>query len=155
MMKFIWLMPVALCGQTLQVQSEPAADGHSGTVVIRLDAPAGKEPVALQWDLEFAANPLHVDVTKVAAGDAAKTAGKSAACSLIAREKRDLLRYRCILAGGVSLLASGPIVTIPYAAEQNAKAGRYPLRLKNGLAVGKNLEKDRVKDSGAEITVNK
>jgi len=155
MMKFIWLVPVALYGQTLHVQSEPAADGHAGTVVIRLDSPAGKEPLALQWDLEFAATALHMELTNPAAGDAAKTAGKSVACSLIARERIDRFRYRCILAGGVSTIASGPIVTIPYSAEQNAKPGRYPLRLKNGLAVGKNLEKDRVKDSGVEITLNK
>ena len=155
MMKFVWLVPVALYGQTLQVQSEPGADGHSGRVVIRLDSPPGKEPVALQWDLEFAATALHVDLTNPAAGDAAKTAGKSVACSLIAREKIDRFRYRCILAGGVSVIASGPIVTLPYSAEQNAKPGRYPLRLKNGLSVSKNLKKDKLKDSGVEITLSK
>src|ERR1700681_4572675 len=112
MMKFLWLVPVALYGQTLQVQSEPAADRHSGTVVIRLESPAGQEPLALQWDLEFAATALHVDLTNPAAGDAAKTAGKSVACSLIAREKIDRFRYRCIMAGGVSVIGSGPLVTI-------------------------------------------
>src|SRR5579872_2001078 len=119
MMKFIWLVPVALYGQALQVQPEPAADGHSGTVVIRLDSAPGKEPLALQWDLEFAATAVHLDFAKLAVGDAAKTTGKSAACSLISREKRDRFRYRCILAGGASALASGAVVTIPYSAEQN------------------------------------
>src|SRR6202163_4372372 len=112
MMKFFWLVPVALYGQSLQVQSEPAADGHSGTVVVRLDARPGKEPLALQWDFEFAATALHMDLTNSAAGDAAKTAGKSVACSLIAREKIDRFRYRCIMAGGVSVIGSGPLVTI-------------------------------------------
>ena len=155
MMKFIWLMPVALYGQTLQVQPESAADGHSGTVVIRLESPAGKEPLALQWELEFAATALHLDLTNPAAADTAKTAGKSVACSLVAREKIDRFRYRCIMAGGVSVIASGPIVTIPYAAEQNGKPGRYPFRLKNGLSVGKDLKKEKLKDSIAQITLSK
>ncbi len=155
MMKLIWLVPVALYGQSLQVQPEPAADGHSGTVVLRLDSPSGKEPVALQWDLEFAATAVHLDFANLTAGEAAKTAGKSTACSLISREKRDRFRYRCILAGGVSVLASGPVVRIPYSAEQNGKPGHYPLKLKNGLSVSKSLKKDQMKDSGVEITLNK
>jgi hypothetical protein len=100
--------------QTTLPASFAAGGGKSGTVVIRLDSPPGKEPLALQWDLEFAATALHLDFANLAPGEAAKSTGKSVACSLIAREKQDRFEYRCILAGGIRALASGPIVTIPY-----------------------------------------
>jgi hypothetical protein len=153
MMKFIWLVPVALCGQTLQVQSEPTSAGHSGTFMVRLDSAPGKEPVALQWELEFAGTVLHMDFQNLVIGEAAKTAGKSIACSLVAREKRDRLRYRCVLAGGVRAIQNGPIAIVTYSTEREAKPGRYQLKLMNGLTVGPNLSKDRLKDSGGELTI--
>jgi hypothetical protein len=155
MIRFIWLMPLALYGQTLQLQPEPAAGSHSGTVVVRLDSPRGKEPLALQWELEFVGTVLHMDFENLVAGDAAKTVGKSIACSLVAREKRDRFRYRCVLAGGVHAIANGPIAILSYAADRDGKPGRYPLKLTNGLSVSQKLIKERLKDSGAEITLTK
>jgi hypothetical protein len=155
MRKFMWLVPVALYGQTLQIQPEPAADAHSGTVVVRLDSLPGKEPLALQWELEFAGLALHMDFQNLAVGDAAKTAGKSIACTLVAREKRDRFRYRCILAGGVRPIANGPIAIVPYTAERDGKPGHYPLKLSNGLSVSQNLAKEKLKDSAAQITLTK
>jgi hypothetical protein len=154
MMRFIWLVPVALYGQTLQLQLEPAA-ARSGTVVVRLDSLPGKEPLSLQWELEFEGRAMSVDFQNPVVGDAAKTAGKSIGCSLVAREKRDLFRYRCVLAGGVRAIANGPIAILSYSTAPDGKPGRYPLKLRNGLSVGQNLTKERLKDSGAEITLTK
>jgi hypothetical protein len=155
MMKFLWLVPIAVCGQTLQVQSEPASSGHAATLEIRLDSPPGKEPVALQWELDYPGSAFRLDFENITAGDAAKSAGKSIRCSLVAREKRDLFRYRCILAGGSGSVLNGPIAIVPYAVTPGGKPGRYPFKLRNGLSVGQGLKEERLKDAGMELTVSK
>jgi hypothetical protein len=74
---------------------------------------------------------------------------------LVAREKRDLFRYRCILAGGSGSVSNGPIAIVTYAVTPGGKPGRYPFKLRNGLAVGQGLKEERLKDSGMELTVSK
>src|SRR5690349_21788156 len=93
------VIPATLAAQALQISPSTAAPGATGTFLIRLDTPGGREPASLQWDMTIPKQIL-VDVRDIVPGSSAESAGKSLACVRTALE-HEAPSCRCVLAGGV------------------------------------------------------
>ena len=89
--------------------------GGSGSLLLTIESPEGKAPLALQWEFTFPPN-VAVDLADIAAGSAAESAQKTLTCRAVARTKDGAQGsvYGCILAGGQKPLPSGPIAVVRY-----------------------------------------
>jgi hypothetical protein len=148
----VWLAP-PLCSQSLQIQADSVARGQEGAAVIRLDSPAGKEPVALQWEIHLPVS-IQLDLRKVVAADAASAAAKSVTCAIQVNRTGDTTRCRCILAGGAKPIGNGPIATLKYTPARSVRPGRYQINLRSGFAVSEGTKKLPIKDAGITIVVS-
>jgi len=116
-----FLSCAALWGQSVSITTMSAPDGSSGSILLKLDAPAGKTPVALQWDFVFPAS-IAVDPSDLIAGSAAEAAEKTLTCAAGAgKQAGGETLYRCILYGGQKPIFGGVIVTVHYRARNKPK----------------------------------
>jgi len=151
---FSLIAAVPVFGQSLDVQAAAGQDSKSGSAIVSILSPAGKEPVALQWEFSL---PLSIqpDPRKVQAGEAATQAKKSVRCEILAnRQGKDQI-CRCILAGGVSPIPNGPVAILPYFLARSAHPGRYDVEIKNAFAVSGDMKKIAVKDTKTEVQAAK
>src|SRR5260370_15535866 len=103
------LAPIGLWAQSLSIPPSLVARGSSGSLLLILDSPPGKAPVALQWEFTFPPN-VSVDLADIAAGSAAESGEKSLTCRAVgdAKEAGKSAVYGCVLAGGQKPIPNGP-----------------------------------------------
>src|SRR5262252_5582308 len=75
------LISSAVRPQSMNITPSAAAPGRSGSLLLVMNSPAGKAPLALQWRFTFPEG-ITVDLRDLVAGGAAESAGKSLTCSL-------------------------------------------------------------------------
>lgn len=143
----------ALAGQTLRVSSSPVAPGEATRIAVWLESPAGKEPVALQMEIEVPTRLLEVEGPPVAGEDAA--AVKSASCAGHWKKAPLTYVYKCIIAGGIKPIANGSVLVLKGKIRPNAKPGNHPIRLNHVLAVDANGKRVPLKSSEGPLTINR
>src|SRR6476661_2795455 len=95
------LASTGLWAQALSIPPSLVTRGSSGSLLLILDSPAGKAPVALQWQFTFPPS-VSVDPAEIVAGSAAESGQKSLTCRALgnAKDAAKSAVYACILAGG-------------------------------------------------------
>lgn len=148
-------MFLPLCAQSLQLHIEPGASGKDGSMEVALESPAGKEPLALQWEFSFPA-PIQIEPGQAMAGPAAEGAQKSIRCAIQVNYRGAKNQVcRCILAGGLRPIPDGSVATVKYHVIQKTRPGKYEIGLKKAIAVTGENKKTPIKDSQAQISVSK
>jgi len=134
---------ILLDGQSLRVPPSSADSKMKGQFSILLDAPPGKAPVALQWELSVPP-AMAIEKTDILIGKAAESPGKSLVCAV--KPGKPLSpggsRYACILAGGKDVLGPGPIAIIHYRGQ--ADVGGAPIRVGIENIVGVSADLKRI-----------
>jgi hypothetical protein len=149
-----FVCPLVLSAQSLQVQVVPSEESREGSVTVKIVSPAGKEPLALQWDFSLPVS-IRLNSQMAVPGEAATQAQKSVRCAILAnREGKDQI-CRCILAGGTSPIPSGPVAVVQYSATRGSQPGTYALHIRKALAVSSDNKKVDLKDTQTEIRVAK
>src|SRR5580698_1636319 len=107
-----------MLGQDLRVSTVSGAPGERVAMEVSLNSPAGKAPVALQWETVFPAGLLDLEGNGQEAGTAAKDSGKSLKCAV--QKSSSVI---CVLAGGQKPIANGVIAILHFKIRANARAG--------------------------------
>jgi hypothetical protein len=121
--------------QTLIISS-PSSEGSAGSeIVITLGAGEKKAPVALQFDVIISGKPIAPAQWTYSVSEAAKTAGKTAQCGGRWKKAPVEYVYTCIISGGTSEFAAGPVFSanLVRPAEPKWKGGK--VTLENAQAV--------------------
>ena len=77
------LASAGLWAQSLSMPPSTVTRGASGSLLLTLESPEGKAPLALQWEFTFPPNVV-VDVADIVAGSAAESAQKAITCRAVA-----------------------------------------------------------------------
>lgn len=129
----------ALFGQSLRLSSASASRGDQVAIELSLESPAGKEPLALQWDTKIPIAQVSLLNDQILVGPTAQEVGKSLNCAL--KEKTaETHTSRCILAGGQSPISNGAIAILRLKISMNARSGSARIRVEQGIAVSKDLK---------------
>ena len=149
-MRGAWLFVGALsiCGQTLHLSAAAGRPGEKVTIEISLDSPAGKAPVALQWETIFPAQLMEVEGDASETGRAARDSGKSVTCA-----ERKAYSYMCILAGGQKLIANGPIAVLHFRIRAKAPVGTSAVRIERAEGVTVDVKRLALQDAAATVTI--
>lgn len=132
-------VPAALFAQSLRLSSASASRGNQVAIELSLESPAGKEPLALQWDTHIPVARVTLADGKLLVGATAQEAGKSLNCS--AKEKTaEAYTLRCILAGGQKPIPNGTIAMLKLNIAHNAQIGDARIRVDGGMAASKDLK---------------
>ena len=145
------IVPQILAAQTLQLSHSTAGRGETGSFLISLEAPSGRGPVSLQWDLAISKQVV-VGVRDLIPGSSAESAGKSLMC-VAGTQDRDVATYRCILAGGVQLIRNGPVAIVKYVVAGNARTGKAPVRIEKALGASSNVSRVDFPKTEGHITI--
>jgi len=153
-MRYICLMVLTLplWGQRLHVSSGSAAPGQKASLDVTLDCPAGKEVVALQWEVSFPGQVLAFDGKGSTAGAAAAAAGKTLTC---ASRKKDGSTWICILIGGQKAIGNGSVATLRYQIQPNATAGAQRVLIDNVQGVSAGVKKVAIARAAGSLTVSR
>ena len=134
--QFVAFPKADLLGQSLRLSSASASRGDQVAIELSLESPAGKEPLALQWDTKIPIAQLTLLDDRLLVGSTALKAGKSLNCAV--REKTaGISTSRCVLAGGRSPIPNGPIAILRLKISGNAQIGSARIRVERGTAVSK------------------
>ena len=102
-----------LTAQTVSFSITSAQDRLSGSILLKLDSPAGKSPVALQWKFRFPPS-IVVEASDLVAGSAAEAADKMLTCVAETAKRYAETVFRCILIGGQKPISDGSVATVHY-----------------------------------------
>ena len=121
-------------------------------MLLTLDSPRGKAPLALQWELTFPPNVV-VDTADIVAGSAAESAQKALACRSVERTKEGGpgAVYACILAGGQKPIPNGPVAAVRYRVPLEIRQIAEKVRV--GKAIGATADLKRVDIAGAQAVI--
>lgn len=148
----LFLCTLPIFGQSLRVSSATATPGKKTEVEIALDSPAGKEPLALQWEVGFSADAFKLDKAGLVAGPAAHAAGKSLTCA--AKKNAGPTAWVCILAGGQKPIASGVVAVLHLDVQPGAGDSRA-IVVDNAMAVSAALKKLPISRVAATVKVTR
>ena len=148
------LVPATLFSQTLEFSSAGAPTGGRVTLEIALRSPAGKAPVALQWETSIPAGQLSLVDRNLAPGPALQATDKSLNCSVKLARTKGTAEFTsvCIIAGGLAPIPDGVVALLRIQVAPDAAAGFHRLRVK-GIAVAKNLKEASLKVTEPIVTV--
>jgi len=144
--------PIPIQAQALNISSASAGPGGVAQVVISLNAPPGKEPLALQWELSYASPQLGLESEDLVIGSAAKSAGKSLNCTG-RPESAGTYVYRCILQGGAESILTGPVALVAFHVRATARLGPTSVRLDNALGVTRDGAGVSIPQNQAEVII--
>jgi hypothetical protein len=146
------LASTGLWAQSLSIPPSTVTHGASGTLLLTLDSPRGKAPLALQWELTFPPNVV-VDVADIVAGSAAESAQKALACRSVERTKDAAPGsvYGCILAGGQKPIPNGPVAVVRYRVPLEIRQITEKVRV--GKAIGAAADLKRIDLQGAQAVI--
>ena len=148
------LTSVGLWAQSLSIPPSAAKRGASGTLLLTLESPPGKAPVALQWEFTFPPN-VAVDLADIAAGNAAESAQKALTCRAVEKTK-DAGRgsmYGCILAGGQKPIPNGPVAAVRYRVPLEIRPIAENVRVGKAIGVTADLKQVKLDSMQGVITV--
>jgi hypothetical protein len=127
--------------------------GGSGSLLLTLESPEGKAPLAMQWEFTFPPK-VAVDVADIVAGSAAESAQKTLTCrSLRTKDGGQGSIYGCILAGGQKALPNGPIAVVRYRVPPEVRQITEKVRVGRALGVTADLKSVELPSTQATITV--
>lgn len=139
-------------GQMLQLVPVTGSAGEWVTVPIALHRSPGREPTALQWEIEIA-NQLEPEGQRIArAPRAVIEAGKSLTCVVAGKSAEGRL-LRCLLAGGQKRIPTGTIVLLPLRITERAQTGTARIRLDHVVAVSKDLKQLPINPVETVVTI--
>jgi len=141
----------ALYGQALHLSPAKGSPGETVAIEISLEAPAGKEPSALQWEIVIPAGQLSFLDEVASAGRAAHTAGKAVSCG-VKTQTAPVHTALCILYGGLGAIPNGVVAVLRLKVNSDAPPGASRITIDHGLAVSKDLKQVAI---GAGETVVK
>ena len=128
--------------------------GSSGTLLLTLQSPSGRAPLALQWEFTF---PQHVavDLGDIVAGSAAESAEKSLTCRAFEKTKGSAPSsvYGCILAGGERPIPNGPVAIVRYRVPAEIKQIANKVQVGKAVGVTADLKKIEIEAVQAAIVV--
>jgi hypothetical protein len=152
----------AMWAQSLSVPPSTAKRGGSGSLLLMLDSPPGKAPVALQWKLVFSEN-VTVALADIASGSAAESAQKALTCSAIAKHANAGPTsvgptnvgptFVCILAGGHRPIPNGPVANVLYRISAGAPRLSGKVNVENIIGVAADSRKVEMGNVEGSITV--
>lgn len=156
-MKFlaIFALCTPLAAQSFQIVPSTAPRGGSGSLLITLSAPAGKEPVALQWKIALGTEATAA-LADIVAGAAATAAGKAIHCAPASKEAPDNSTYNCLLVGGAKNISNGTIFLVKYQIKPSTTPQTLIVHISGGLAVlqqGNDLKQVTIPAAKGSITV--
>ena len=128
--------------------------GASGTLLLTLQSPPGKAPLALQWEITFPQN-VAVDLEDMVAGSAAQSAEKFLTCRAFEKTKDTAQGsvYGCILAGGEKPIPNGPVAIVRYRIPAEIRQISGKVRVGKALGVTADLKKIEIEGVQAAIVV--
>jgi len=126
----------ALLGQTLRLSSASASRGDQITVELSLESPAGKEPLALQWETKVPVATFGPIDDKSFTGATAQDTGKSLNCA-VKEKNSDSYISRCILAGGQKPISNGPVARLRLRIPMNAPVGEAHIQVENATVASR------------------
>jgi hypothetical protein len=141
----------AMWAQSLSVPPSTAKRGGSGSLLLMLDSPPGKAPVALQWKLVFSEN-VTVALADIASGSAAESAQKALTCSAIAKHANVGPSFVCILAGGHRPIPNGPVANMRYRISAGAQRLSGKVNVQNIIGVAADFRKVEMGNVAGSIT---
>lgn len=141
-----------LWAQSLSIPPSTVTRGASGQLLLTLESPQGKAPLALQWEFTFPPNMV-VEVADIAAGSAAESAQKALTCRAVERTKDGGQGsvYGCILAGGQKPIPNGPVAAVRYRVPLEIRQITEKVRV--GKAIGASADLKRVELEGAQAVI--
>jgi hypothetical protein len=128
--------------------------GASGSLLLTLESPQGKAPLALQWEFTFPQNVV-VDLADIAVGSAAGSLQKALTCRAVdsAKDSGQGSVYRCILAGGQKPIPNGPVAAIRYRVPLEVRGIAEKVRVEKALGATADLKAVEIEASQGGITV--
>jgi hypothetical protein len=151
----VFLISVSpLRGQVIRVAASPGRPGGETRVVVWLDSDPAKIVLGLQMEIELPARVLEIDAA-AEAGEAAKTAGKTATCNGRWKKAPQSYTMKCILAGGRTPMANGPVLVVKGKINPAAKTGNHTIKVDHALAVDGALKSISMKPVDAALTVTR
>ena len=146
------LASTGLWAQALSIPPSLVTRGSSGSLLLILDSPPGKAPVALQWQFTFPPN-VSVDLADLIAGSAAESGQKALTCRGVgdAKEAAKSAVYGCILAGGQKPIPNGPIVIVRYRVPREIR--QIPEKVRVGKIVGVTADLKAIEMGAVEAAV--
>jgi hypothetical protein len=143
-----------LHAQSLLLPPSMVTHGTSGSLLLSLQSPSGKAPVALQWEFTFPSNVV-VDLADIVAGSAAESAEKSLTCRAVEQKNGagQGSLYGCILAGGQKPIPNGPVATVRYRVPSETRQIAEKIRVGKVIGVSADLKRIEIQDLQAAIVV--
>ena len=142
----------AIYGQSLHVPPSTADRKSPGEFSMILESPAGKAPVAMQWELSVPP-ALAIEKDDISLGKAAETAKKSLTCAATKSQISGGTQYVCILAGGQEPIGSGPIAMVRYRAQADVQGAPIRVAIQKVLGVSADLKKIEIPNAVAIIKI--
>jgi hypothetical protein len=138
-------------GQSVSISTLTAQDGSSGSILLKIESPAGKAPVALQWDFWFPPS-IAVEASDLVAGSAAESAEKTLACKLGTEpQPGGETVCRCILYGGRKSISNGVMAMVHYRVNPTAAKKSRRVSAQSILAV--DADANPISIASAEATL--
>jgi hypothetical protein len=122
-------------------------------LLLTLESPKQKAPLALQWEFTFPPNVV-VDVADIVAGSAAESAQKAITCRAVQSSQgaRQGSVYACILAGGQKPIPNGTIAAVRYRVPMEIR--QIPEKVRVAKAVGATADLHKVEFEGTQAAIN-
>jgi hypothetical protein len=129
-------------GQNLRVQSSRASTGSISSMAISLDAPPGKAPSTMQWEMTFPP-AIVVNAMDISAGEAAEADGKAITCAKTdaKTEVKNGVKLACVLAGGRKAIRNGPIAVIHFRLQTDVGGAPVRVPIENIVGVAVDLKR--------------
>lgn len=148
-----FVMGSVLSSQSLHV-APSATDGKTpGLFAVLIDSPAGKAPVALQWEFSIPA-AIAVKTSDISIGKAAESAKKSITCAGKPATE-EAAHYTCILAGGQAAIGNGAIAVVGYQSKVDVHGAPVRVAIENVVGVSVEMKQISLPNAAAIITIRK
>ncbi len=139
--------------QTLLIPPSMVARGGSGSLLLTIESPEGKAPLALQWEFTFP-TAVAVDLADIVAGSAAESAQKTLTCRVVrTKDQAQGSVYGCILVGGKRAIPNGPIAVVRYRVSLETRQITERVRVGKALGVTADVKSVELESTEAAITV--
>lgn len=146
------LTPPSL-GQGLEISAATVAPGEWAVLQIAFHAPAGKEVLALQWDVLVPSGPLTADWDRMLRLFVqVQDAGKVLRCA-IPDPGASTRVLRCILFGGQKPIPPGAVASMSLQVRPDAGPGPVLIRLQNVTGVDRDMQRVSFAPVEAAVTV--
>jgi len=147
-------LPAVALAQSLHVPLSTTDRKTPGVLSLILDAPPGKAPSAMQWEISV---PPAIVIGKgdISIGKAAEMARKTLTCAVSANKAAapQGVRYLCILAGGQDPIGSGTIAMVRYRAQADVQGAPIRVAIEKILGVSADLKRIEIPNAYAIINI--